>query len=167
MPDKVDLKDKIFGRLTVVGFSHREKGKYLWLCKCDCGNEIVTRADGLKSGHAKSCGCFKYDRHGIKNPNYKHGFKHTRLYNIWIAMHERCENPKADNFKYYGARGISICTEWHDAATFLKWATENGYRDNLSIDRHPNNDGNYEPSNCRWATQKEQVNNSRKVLKAA
>ena len=88
--------------------------------------------------------------------------KHTRLYNTYYSMKERCYNPKRWNYKYYGARGIRVCDEWkNDYQIFKKWAYENGYNDNLSIDRI-NNDGNYEPNNCKWSTEKEQKNNTRR-----
>ena len=97
---------------------------------------------------------------GEANWNYKHGETHTRLFKIWSGMHERCERPKHTHFKDYGGRGIVVCDEWSEYIPFAKWARENGYNDDLSIDRI-NVNGNYEPSNCRWVTEKEQHNNKR------
>lgn len=93
--------------------------------------------------------------------NYKHGMRHTRLYNIWRSMRQRCSNPKCINYHNYGGKGIKVCEEWQkDFSAFYKWATENGYKEGLTIDRK-DVIGNYEPSNCRWSTYKEQANNKR------
>jgi len=97
---------------------------------------------------------------GDLNPNFKHGMKKTRLYNIWCAMRYRCTCTKGDKYKNYGSRGITVCSEWQKFIPFMEWALEHGYKDGLTIDRR-NNDGNYEPSNCRWVTMKVQNNNKR------
>lgn len=88
-----------------------------------------------------------------------HGMCHTRLYQIWNAMRQRCENPNAISYKYYGKKGISVCEEWKEFKNFCAWALNNGYAAHLTLDRKDSN-GNYEPSNCRWATPKEQQNNT-------
>lgn len=97
---------------------------------------------------------------GKANGNYKHGETKTRLFKIWCSMHERCERKKHKYFKDYGGRGISVCDEWNDYINFAEWSRNNGYSDELTIDRI-NNDGNYEPANCRWITRKEQHSNKR------
>lgn len=101
---------------------------------------------------------------GKANWNYKHGETHTRLFKIWSSMHERCERQKHVYFNDYGGRGITVCEEWNDYIRFAEWARNNGYSDNLTIDRI-DVDGNYEPSNCRWVTEKEQHSNTRRNRK--
>ena len=90
--------------------------------------------------------------------NYRHGMRYTRIYNIWRSMRQRCFNPRCDAYKHYGGRGITVCTEWENFQTFYDWAMSNGYAEDLTIDR-VDTDKNYEPSNCRWVTQKVQQNN--------
>ena len=92
-------------------------------------------------------------------PTTVHGMSRTRLYHIWNGMRQRCENPKAISYKYYGAKGVTVCAEWKAFKNFCDWALNNGYAENLTLDR-VNSDGNYEPSNCKWATNKEQQNNT-------
>lgn len=154
----IDLTGKTFGRLTVIRYAGKAKNqKALWECECSCGNRIIAQGVNLRNGNTSSCGCL----HKEKFNGYKHGLKHTKLYNIWGAMKARCLNPHTKSYKNYGGRGITICEEWiNDFKCFYDWAISNGYEENLSIDRIDVN-GNYEPSNCRWVDAETQANNTR------
>jgi hypothetical protein len=153
----VDLTGQRFGKLVVVLRADNIGRHPAWLCKCDCGAEIVVRADFLKT-KATNCGC---DYKGAVNKTHGMSYPRHRLYVIWANMKQRCHYTKCSHYPNYGGRGITVCQEWQDSfEAFYEWAMSSGYEDHLSIDRI-NCDGNYEPSNCRWATMKEQQNNRR------
>lgn len=147
---KIDLMGKRFGRLVVIADI---PGK--WLCQCDCGNQISATGTNLRIGDIVSCGCRKKD--GFEHAT-KHGKRNSRLYVIWQGMIRRCGNKNSDQYVRYGARGISVCDRWKNFENFL--ADMGEPPEGATIDRI-NNDGNYEPGNCRWASTKEQGRNKR------
>lgn len=150
-----DISGKKFGKLIPLYVERVDnQGHAYWMCRCECGNLKVVRGSHLKTGNVKTCGCV--------SPHTTHGYSHTRLYRIWNNMIQRCENTNNSEYAGYGGRGISVCAEWHDFVSFMRWAVKNGYSSHLSIDRRNNDDG-YNPSNCRWATALQQANNTRKT----
>src|SRR5690606_5539083 len=157
-----DISGQRFGRLVAVKMVAEKHQRTKWLCRCDCGVEKLIPLNSLTSGKGTSCGCYRKEVTG--NKFRTHGRKNKRLYNIWLNMRQRCSNPNVESFKNYGERGIAVCSEWDDYESFYRWSLNNGYRDDLTIDRIDNSRG-YTPSNCRWVDYEVQMNNTTKNVR--
>lgn len=163
----VDLIGQKFGKLTVIGNVPKEQRKnqqYAWLCRCDCGKEVVSTANKLTHGIQVSCGCQKAERIGNLNRKYKITDKH--LYGVYKAMVDRCISEKNPSYHNYGGRGIKVCRDWLNSFdAFAEWALSSGYvlnapQGQYTLDRK-DNDKDYSPDNCRWITIQRQQNNKR------
>lgn len=152
------LLGKKFGRLEVISFDGVKNRFSHFECRCDCGNVVSVAGINLNSGNTQSCGC--YMKEVVSDKFKTHGLSKHPLYGIWGSIIQRCTNPKISNYEYYGGSGIKICNEWRaNFEAFYYWAIANGYQEGLEIDRFPDRNGNYEPTNCRWTTKEEQSRN--------
>lgn len=157
------MTGKRFGKLVVIKRSGSDKHKNAtWLCKCDCGNETIVSGIYLRQGETRSCGCLQ--RKVVREAKTTHGLSKTRLYRVWAGIKNRCYNPRAENYKYYGAKGVIMCDEWkNDFLSFRDWALNNGYDESAktqvcTIDRIDCGKS-YSPNNCRIANHVTQCNN--------
>jgi hypothetical protein len=162
MGKKIEMAGKSFGLWNVLYEFGKDQnnGNIKWMCICKCGKRLVVDGASLRSGLSKNCGCIRKENTIKRNQsNTIHNLCHTKPYRLWASMKARCQNKNAENYRFYGARGIKVCEEWaNDPAEFCKWAEENGYTEGLQIDRI-DNDGNYEPENCRFVTPAENMKN--------
>lgn len=149
--------------LTVIEELHITNDKGVtypyWRCKCDCGNDVIARRAKIKSGHTKSCGCLQ--RRKASETFSKHRDSKSPLYVRYIGIKQRCTNPNHKSYNSYGGRGIKLCDAWlNDFSEFKNWSLDNGYADDLQLDRIDTN-GDYTPENCRWVSPTENMRNTR------
>lgn len=168
MPKAKDITGLRSGKLVVIGFSHLDKSRYLWLCQCDCGRQSLVGQSDLIRNKIKSCGCRPVKPPGPKTCGFRHGHRGTNgnsktpTYYSWASMRNRCNNPNVVWWHLYGGAGVTCCDRWAKFKFFLEdmGVCPAGH----TLDRWPDPAGNYEPGNCRWATPTQQSRNTKKFL---
>lgn len=161
MGNFIDLTGRRFGRLTVIARAPNHKKQTVWSCACDCGKTVAVQGGHLRAGKILSCGCYRQEN--SKKLATVHGEWGSKLHRVWLAMRQRCYNPRCKDFPHWGGRGVRVCKEWDDFGAFETWAVSNGYSEGLTIERI-NVNGNYEPQNCTWIPKSEQAKNTTRTL---
>jgi hypothetical protein len=159
MPRPLDITGDKYGRLTALEYVGKFKNQRMWFFRCDCGSPYINSVSAVRVGNTSSCGCLHSEQLAQRNrDNRTHGLSRTDEFGIWSKMIDRCEKPSCKSYPLYGGRGIKVCAEWHDVHNFIR---DMGPRPSrlYSIDRIDYN-GDYEPSNCRWATDEQQARNT-------
>lgn len=161
----IDLTGQQFGRLSVIQMDGKKRNHAAWLCQCQCGRSTRVSSNNLRSGMTQSCGCLNRERvsAALAESSTTHGKRHTRVYNIWLNMKQRCTNPRNDHYPAYGGRGITVCTRWLNSFEAFYEDMGDPPSDIHTIDRE-NVHGNYEPANCRWLPREAQASNTQRSV---
>lgn len=161
VPSTINMKGQKYGKLLVLSRTENDKfGNAQWNCLCDCGNKTIRNGSNMRKGTATSCGCHQKEQ--VSKISKKHGYWAHPLYKVWNGMLQRCENIKNNSYSRYGGRGIKVCEGWHIPEVFIQWGLNNGWEKGLTVERK-DNDGNYCPENCVFATRETQNRNTSKV----